>query len=348
VDSISLGRDFRTELQRTLASCDVMLVLIDKDWAAAKDERGRIRLENTGDFVRMEVEAGLKRDIVVTPVLLKGARMPAVEELPAEISSLAYRNAFEISYSRWESDVREMIRRLHLGGSEEDNQVDTKLPKPLEKPPPAEVPVPKVPQQTGATRRRLLIGAGASAIAGALSGGAYIFLNWKEKERDRGQASFRALTDVKALKDVRKQFLDEVQDPNKRRLLAASTAAEVGGQGSEAEQYYIESVFNRAAARGMSLEKTLTDSRYYSPTTLNRLGGAVSSTQQARIDGIIDSVMAGSNASDFATGNESGPVHSGGAPVTRDLGPGKSRFVRELADQTWLRGIQTQAFGEPR
>ena len=34
VDSISLGRDFRRELQKTLASCDLMLVLIDKDWAS--------------------------------------------------------------------------------------------------------------------------------------------------------------------------------------------------------------------------------------------------------------------------------------------------------------------------
>ena len=36
VDSISLGRDFRSELQKTLAACDLMLVIIDKDWAAVK------------------------------------------------------------------------------------------------------------------------------------------------------------------------------------------------------------------------------------------------------------------------------------------------------------------------
>jgi hypothetical protein len=121
VDSISLGRDFRSELQKTLAACDLMLVIIDKDWAAVKDERGRTRLEDAGDFVRMEIEAGLKRNIAVTPVLVKGAQMPAPEALPAEIRDLAYRNGFELSHSRWESDVREMIRRLSLeeagGGS---------------------------------------------------------------------------------------------------------------------------------------------------------------------------------------------------------------------------------------
>jgi TIR domain len=112
VDSISLGRDFRSELQKTLAACDLMLVIIDKDWAAVKDERGRSRLEDAGDFVRMEIEAALKRGMPVTPVLVKGAQMPAAEELPAEIRDLAYRNGFELSHSRWESDVREMIRLL--------------------------------------------------------------------------------------------------------------------------------------------------------------------------------------------------------------------------------------------
>jgi formylglycine-generating enzyme required for sulfatase activity len=116
VDSIALGRDFRSALQETAASCDLMLVLIGRNWADAKDEGGRVRLENPADYVRLEVEAGLKRDIVVTPVLVQGAHMPAPEDLPPEIRNLAYRNAFELSHSRWESDVQEMVRRLELGG----------------------------------------------------------------------------------------------------------------------------------------------------------------------------------------------------------------------------------------
>jgi formylglycine-generating enzyme required for sulfatase activity len=116
VDSIALGRDFRSALQETTASCDLMLVLIGRNWAAAKDEGGRVRLENPDDYVRLEVEAGLKRNIVVTPVLVQGAHMPAPEDLPAEIRNLAYRNAFELSHNRWESDVQEMVRRLELGG----------------------------------------------------------------------------------------------------------------------------------------------------------------------------------------------------------------------------------------
>jgi TIR domain len=123
VDSIALGRDFRSALQQTTASCDLMLVLIGRNWADARDEAGRVRLENPADYVRLEVEAGLKRDIVVTPVLVQGAHMPAPEDLPAEIRNLAYRNAFELSHSRWESDVQEMVRRLELSGPANANSV---------------------------------------------------------------------------------------------------------------------------------------------------------------------------------------------------------------------------------
>jgi hypothetical protein len=135
VDSISLGRDFRTEIHKTLAVCDLVLVLIDKEWAAVKDEKGQIRLANPGDYVRMEIEAALKRDIAVTPVLVKGAQMPAAKDLPAEISDLVYRSGFELSHGLWESDVREMIRRLNLAAPERDGQAETDRSAALQKRP---------------------------------------------------------------------------------------------------------------------------------------------------------------------------------------------------------------------
>src|SRR6202030_897025 len=124
VDSIALGRDFRGALQKTLEACDLMLVLIGKDWAEVKDEEGRPRLHNPGDFVRLEIEAALKRDIVVTPILLQGAHMPAPEQLPAEIRDLVYRNGFELSHNRWESDFAEMTRRLNLDMAKEGGRVE--------------------------------------------------------------------------------------------------------------------------------------------------------------------------------------------------------------------------------
>lgn len=141
---------------------------------------------------------------------------------------------------------------------------------------------------------------------------------------------------VKALANVRKRFAQQVHDPDIRRLVAASTAAEVGGQGPKAAQDFIESVFNRAAARGKTLQETLTDRHYYPQSTLSKLGRTVRAPEQKRIDEIIDIVMAGSNQSNLATGNESGDVRSGGAEIMRDYGRLKERFVREIYDLPWI------------
>jgi hypothetical protein len=152
---------------------------------------------------------------------------------------------------------------------------------------------------------------------------------------------------VKVLAGIRQRFASELQVREIHRLVAASTAAEVGGQGPKAEQYYIESVFNRAAARNMTLKQTLTSDHryggYYPPSTINRLGNTVQPSKQAQIDQIIARVMAGANESNFATGNESESVHSGGAPVTRDLGPQKERFVQEIPDRNWIRKVALAA-----
>ncbi|RMG80036.1 MAG: amino acid ABC transporter substrate-binding protein, partial [Chloroflexi bacterium] len=48
---------------------------------------------NPDDFVRIEVEAGLNRnDVLVIPVLVKGAGMPSSADLPPTMRELAYRN----------------------------------------------------------------------------------------------------------------------------------------------------------------------------------------------------------------------------------------------------------------
>jgi hypothetical protein len=139
-----------------------------------------------------------------------------------------------------------------------------------------------------------------------------------------------------SLAEQRAKFAEELKNPETRRLLAASAAAEVGGQGAEATQSYIESVINRASSRGKSLTDTLRDKHYYPTTTTSKLDRPISGAEQTRIDDITKQVIAGSNVSGFATGNESGGVHSGGAPVTRDFGRGRERFVQENADKKWV------------
>ena len=115
VDSIALGRDFRQILRERLESCDLMLALIGPGWMDVKDASGNRRLDSPTDLVRQEIAAALKRNIPVAPVLLQGVQMPDPERLPEDIKDLAYRNGFELGHSTWESDVKEMVKRLGLG-----------------------------------------------------------------------------------------------------------------------------------------------------------------------------------------------------------------------------------------
>lgn len=116
MDSIAYGRDFRKVLEERLAASDLMLALIGRNWVEIKDENGKARLENPTDYVRLEIETALKRDIRVTPVLVQEARIPAVEQLPAETRDLVFRSAVELRHTHWKTDVEEMIKGLDLDG----------------------------------------------------------------------------------------------------------------------------------------------------------------------------------------------------------------------------------------
>lgn len=112
VAGIEPGRDFRRVIDEHVASCGVLLAIIGKSWIDAKDEEGRLRLDDPTDFVRLETASALKRDIPVVPVLVHGARMPRAEQLPEELKELAFRNGVELTHARWDSDVQVLIKAL--------------------------------------------------------------------------------------------------------------------------------------------------------------------------------------------------------------------------------------------
>jgi len=121
VAGIEAGRDFRKAIEESVAGCGVLLVIMGPSWATAKDETGRLRLEDPNDFVREEVASALRRDIPVVPVLVRGAKMPRAEQLPESVKDLAFRNAVELTHARWKSDIQLFIESLRrsLGSSGE-------------------------------------------------------------------------------------------------------------------------------------------------------------------------------------------------------------------------------------
>jgi TIR domain len=100
------GVDFVKQINEAVASCRLLIAVIGPRWATAEDVQGRRRLDDPADFIRVEVEAGLRQaDVRVVPVLVQGAQMPSAEELPPALADLARRNALELSDVRWKYDV---------------------------------------------------------------------------------------------------------------------------------------------------------------------------------------------------------------------------------------------------
>lgn len=114
VDSIPLGKDFREVLREAVAQCDVLLAIIGRHWLDIKDENGNRRLDDPGDFVRIEIESGLQRDsCLVIPVLVDNAILQRADALPTDLRELTFKNATVVRDDPdFHNDVTRIIREL--------------------------------------------------------------------------------------------------------------------------------------------------------------------------------------------------------------------------------------------
>jgi hypothetical protein len=111
VDTIEPGDDFRKVLKNAVETCDVVLVMIGKQWLSMTDAKGQRRLDNSSDWVRVEIATALaKPDVRVIPVLVRGAPMPKEHELPEDLKELSWRNALELSDSRFQHDASKLVQ----------------------------------------------------------------------------------------------------------------------------------------------------------------------------------------------------------------------------------------------
>jgi TIR domain len=97
VDNIPPGVDFRTHIDDAVRQSKVMLVIIGRGWLSAKDATAnQRRLDDPDDFVRVEISSALQLKRSIVPVLVDGARMPTVDELPPALKHLAFINAVQV------------------------------------------------------------------------------------------------------------------------------------------------------------------------------------------------------------------------------------------------------------
>ena len=112
VDSIPLGDDFVAAITTAVGSCDVLLALIGDEWVTITDERGKRRLDDPHDFVRLEIEAALARNVRVIPVLVDGAQDATGGRVARQPGRARAPPGLELSPSRFDSDTNRLARVL--------------------------------------------------------------------------------------------------------------------------------------------------------------------------------------------------------------------------------------------
>jgi hypothetical protein len=109
VEAIAIGVDFTKAVMEAVSECDILLALIGRDWPAITDSKGKRRIDNPHDFIRIEIETALERDIRVVPVLVDGAVLPHADDLPPTLQPLIGRQALELSHTGFRSEVARLV-----------------------------------------------------------------------------------------------------------------------------------------------------------------------------------------------------------------------------------------------
>ncbi|MCW3158187.1 glycerophosphodiester phosphodiesterase [Micropruina sonneratiae] len=202
-----------------MASCDVLLALIGPHWLTMTDAEGNRRLDDPEDFVRLELSAALNRGVRVVPILVDGATMPKVSDLPAELVPIIRRQAVEINpvgfnTERLLTTLSALLERPATpmpavdisaapgpaaaddptppaparGGPEEPSPRSASGP---EEPSPRSTSGPEEPspRSTGPVRRTpMLIGAGVVVVVVALAVGLLVWRPWARSDNSRSTA----------------------------------------------------------------------------------------------------------------------------------------------------------------
>jgi TIR domain len=253
MDSIALGDDFVDAITAAVSSTDVLLALIGDKWLGMVDEHGERRLDDPDDFVRLEIEAALERDVRVIPILVEGARMPRSEELPQSVAALARRQALELTSSRFSSDTRTLLSVLEktlLGAARTHDAAPTARsaktdatdqektpsrreaqdagrtpsapPQPVDEPTSRPRPKPALRQRLATVRRRPHMAVAAAVVAaGGIALGAVLLNNTPESpSREPG----RQTTESPSLESGRQatRAVYEAWQANKLKTLSES------------------------------------------------------------------------------------------------------------------------------
>ena len=113
IDKIEPGVDFVDFLEDQVSQCDVFIAVIGSRWLGTSDTHSNRRIDNPGDFVRLELEWAIAKNKHIIPLLVGDATMPDAEQVPESLKKLTRLHAYRITYERFRSDALGLIKALN-------------------------------------------------------------------------------------------------------------------------------------------------------------------------------------------------------------------------------------------
>lgn len=104
---------WKTTIEQAIADCRVGIVVIGPEFCA-RDARGRVRLQDCDDVVRHELSLLLAGEKTILPVLVGGAQLPALDDLPHELKALVNYQAPTLDNANWKTTIRAMIEAIEV------------------------------------------------------------------------------------------------------------------------------------------------------------------------------------------------------------------------------------------
>lgn len=111
VESIQPGQNFADAIDRTLAQCSIVLVIIGPRWLDILQQRAT---GQQADFVVHEISAALARAVNVVPVFVGGATASVLSNVPHELLELSSRQAIELRDDSFKDDCTRLAVSLNL------------------------------------------------------------------------------------------------------------------------------------------------------------------------------------------------------------------------------------------
>jgi len=114
LNSIPLGVNFKDALDNKIRRCVVMLVVIDRDWLTIQNEETHSRrLDDPNDVVRLEIEAAIRFNIPLIPLLIGRTSMPLISALPLSLAELPLMNGMAMRPDPdFEADMTRLLTSL--------------------------------------------------------------------------------------------------------------------------------------------------------------------------------------------------------------------------------------------